>query len=150
MYYAVTGLPEDLGRRAGFLPVPPPVTDLTCSSRGPMARSIVGLLHTWQHIPDPGGVPDIDGPNPNGNTQPGKLSPDAWKPVIYFAHPEPSFCRAVAIRHHENLPVPAQAPNANQPVPNAVRPPRFLGRGQIGWPRAFQRFPFIGGTSSAS
>jgi hypothetical protein len=149
--YTVTGLPTDLGRRMGFLPAPPPVvTTPEAATRGPTARSIRGLLHYWQGIPDPAALPDIDGPNPEGNTQPGLLSPNAWKPVIYWAEPEPAFCRTVAIRHHEDLPVPAVAPNANQPVPNAQRPPRFLGRGQIGWPRAFQRFPLIGGTNEAS
>lgn len=141
MLYTVDDLPPG-ANAAAFLPMPPPtVTNPASSSWGLISSREMAALNAAQPAPSAAAIP------PNSEdpmTQPGQVY-KWWSPIIYVAYPVLSFARSTQLRHSEDLPVPAINPNKGQQAPVGQRRPFFLGRRQVPWPRAFQRFPSVGG-----
>ncbi len=140
MWYSCDGLPKG-SNAAAFLPPPPPVvTDAADSSMG-LVTSTVSLL-VGERAPAPASVGRYAGAMGDPGMETGLLAR-----FTYIARPVSTFCRLVPIRHNEQLPVPA---TSSHPAPvtaiPASRRPRFLGKGQVGWNRAFQRWPNTAGS----
>lgn len=116
----------------------------------PVASSY-GLVHVFGApgtlpvpAPYPAATPD---PSNDPKTVSSACSPDVMTPAIYIASTR-NMQPPVPTRIHNDMPVPAIG---WQRVPKQAlkAPPRLGGRGVIPWPRSFQRWPSLTGTTSA-
>lgn len=82
------------------------------------------------------------------SAQSSDAAPNLQLPSIYIAKADnmgPSRHFGMARRRLNELPMPALDPT--RVGVNAAQPAKIGGRFQIGWPRAFQRFPTRGGAN---
>ena len=99
--------------------------------------------------PRPGFLPSLTKQGGVNSAQPGLAgSPDVFFPQVYVAYcdnqgPAADAGIGMAARRSGFIPTPTSTANR---LPNltGVYQSRLGGRTQIGWPRAFQRFPFVG------
>lgn len=140
MWYSVSGLPSG-ANAAAFCPPPPPVvTDAADSSMGLVTRA-VSMLRAVP-APPPAVVSPFAGIAGAAGAEPGFLAQ-----MVYIGRPAAGFGELVPTRPNEMIPVPASTPNAVQQANQSLnRRPRFLGKGQIRWTRAFQRWPSVAGS----
>ncbi len=140
MYYTVDGLPAG-ANAAAFCPPPPPVvTDAADSSFG-LVTSRVSMFSA-EMAPPPASIGDKRGIMGDPGMETGVLRREHW-----VARPAVGFGELVPTRNNNMLPVPAITPNANQQAPTRqTRRGRLIGKGQVAWPRAFQRFPPVAGS----
>jgi hypothetical protein len=139
MRYRVNDLPvRGLG---AFTPLP--TTSPAASSQGLLR--VIGAPGTDPvDAPDPAALPSLTAAGGVNSAQGSTVSPDLIFPAIYVAAadncgPEADVGIGMWRRRFCELPMPALNPG-RVPV-NAFQPPKVAGRRQIGWPRAFQRFP---------
>ena len=144
MRYRVSDLPV---RGVGaFMPLP---------TLGPAASSYGLVKRTGAPgnnpvpSPRPGFLPSLTKQGGVNSAQPGLAgSPDVFLPSVYVAYadnmgPSADAGLGMAARRANFIPMPTSTANR---LPNltGVHQSRLGGRRQIGWPRAFQRFPFVG------
>lgn len=148
MRYRVSDLP--VAGVGAFMPLP---------VLGPVASSY-GLVkisgspgNTPEPSPRPGFLPSLTVQGGKNSAQPGLAgSPDVFLPSVYVAYannmgPSADGGLGMARRRNAELPMPTATSNR---LPNLTGTffARKGGRAQIGWPRAFQRFPFVNQSGS--
>lgn len=144
MYYTVDGLPAG-ANAAAFCPPPPPVvTDAADSSMNLVTSRVT--MFSGEVAPPPAATAGYRGIMGSPGQETGVLARMMW-----VARPAVGFGELVPRRHNEMLPVPAITPNALQQAPTKqTRRGILLGKGQLAWPRAFQRYPPVAGSGTSA
>lgn len=140
MFYTVDGLPAGANASAFCPPPPPVVTDAADSSMNYVTSRVT--MFTGESAPPPASTAAHRGVMGD----PG-IETDRLGRIMYVGRPAVGFGDLVPFRNNNMLPVPAVTPNALQQAPTAqTKRRRLIGKGQIAWPRAFQRFPPVAGS----
>lgn len=140
--YRVSDLP-DKGAEA-FLPPPPGVVQRAELSSWGLVHNIGAPGTAVIPSPNPPVTHNVH-PSADPRTQTGNCSPEWWRPSIYIAFPDNMGPQAgaagVAVRHRENVPVPAI--DFHRYATPVQRTPPYLGGKVTPNPRVFPRFPSI-------
>lgn len=145
MRYRVSDLPV---RGVGaFMPLP--TLGPAASSRG--LTVVSGSPGTTpMPSPRPGFLPSLTKQGGVNSAQPGACSPDVFTPSVYVVYannqgPSADAGLGMSRRRANEMPIPSRTPTALANNSGVAQPARLGGRAQIPWPRAFQRFPNLGG-----
>lgn len=144
MRYRVNDLPA-VGLGA-FTPIP--TTTPAASSYGEVhVYGAPGTLEVAAPSPQSVGyLPSLTRRGGRNSAQGSECAPDVIFPAIYYASARnmgPGRLIGMARRRFSEIPVPAIDPTRIPAV--AQSHPKIAGRKTMSWPRAFQRFPLIGG-----